>query len=98
MISDGSSFRYEPAEITVKVGTTVKWVNDSANRHTATDDPKFEKTTGEAELPAGAEPWSSPFMTNGESFSYTFTKAGKYKYFCRNHGQFGMEGGITVVQ
>ena len=96
MITDGSTFRYEPADITIKIGTTVKWVNDSTNRHTATDDPNLEKKTGEAEMPKGAEPWTSPFLTNGESFSQTFKVAGRYRYFCRNHGQFGMEGTIIV--
>jgi len=96
MTSDGSSFRFEPAEITIKAGTAVKWVNDSNSRHTATDDPTLEKRTGESELPKGAEAWSSPFLTNGESFSQTFKAPGKYRYFCRNHGQFGMEATIIV--
>jgi len=97
MVSEGASFKYEPAEVTIKVGTTVKWLNDSDNRHTATDDPNFEKTPGEAVMPKGAEAWTSPFLTNGDSFTRTFRVPGKYKYFCRNHGQFGMEGTITVV-
>ena len=96
MTSDSSDYRFEPANITIKVGTTVKWINDSSNRHTATDDPNFEKKAGEAEMPNGAEPWTSPFLTGGESFSQTFKVPGKYRYFCRNHGQFGMEGTITV--
>ena len=96
MTSDGSSFRFEPVDITIKTGTTVKWVNDSNSRHTSTNDPALEKRAGESEMPKGAEPWSSPFMTNGESFSQTFKVPGKYRYFCRNHGQFGMEATITV--
>jgi plastocyanin len=97
MISDGSAFKFEPAEITIKVGGTVKWVNDSDNRHTATDDEKFEKNAGQAILPSGAQPWGSAFLTNGESFEQKFTVPGKYRYFCRNHGQFGMEAVINVV-
>jgi plastocyanin len=97
MISDGSSFRFEPADITIKVGTTVRWVNESENRHTATDDPNFEKNPGQAVLPQGSEPWGSPFMPTNDTFNRKFTVPGKYKYFCRNHGQFGMEATITVV-
>ncbi len=97
MITEGGSYRFEPANLTVKAGTTVKWVNDSENRHTATDDPKFEKKQGQAILPAGVEAWGSPFLTGGETFSMTYTVPGKYQYFCRNHGQFGMEGTITVT-
>ena len=77
MISDGSAFKFEPAEITIKVGGTVKWVNDSDNRHTATDDEKFEKNAGQAILPSGAQPWGSAFLTNGESFEQKFTVPGK---------------------
>jgi plastocyanin len=97
MVSHGGTFAYEPGHITVKAGTTVKWVNTSDNRHTATDDSKFEKTPGQAVLPAGATAWSTPFIANGQDTSYTFTTPGKYQYFCRNHGQFGMVATITVV-
>jgi plastocyanin len=97
MHSEGGSFRFEPMNITVKVGSTVQWVNVSDNRHTATDDPMHEKATGQAILPAGVDPWSSPFLPNGQSFSRVFTVPGKYQYFCRNHEQFGMIGTVTVV-
>ena len=97
MFSDGGTFRFEPANITVKVGATVLWVNKSDNRHSATDDPEFEKLPGQAILPGGVEPWSSPFLPEGESFRRKFMAPGKYQYFCRNHGQFGMVGVITVT-
>jgi plastocyanin len=97
MVSEGSAFKFEPAEITIKAGTTVKWVNDSENRHTATGDPQFEKQAGQVQLPNGVPVWGSPFIGNGETFSQTFTVPGKYQYMCRNHGQFGMEATITVV-
>ena len=98
MVSEGGSFRYEPNIVTVRAGTTVKWTNESDNRHSATDDPKFEKAAGMAILPAKGEPWTTPFVGNGETASHTFTEPGTYQYFCRNHGQFGMVGTITVVQ
>lgn len=97
MIADGTTFKYEPANLTVKAGTTVRWLNNSDNRHTATDDPKFEKKSGQAVVPAGVDAWTSPFLPNGESFTRTFTVPGTYRYFCRNHEQFGMIGNITVV-
>jgi len=97
MKSEGRDFSYDPPNLTIKVGTTVRWVNVSDNRHTATADPKFEKKAGEAMNPAGVDPWSSPFLPNGESFTRTFTVPGQYQYFCRNHEQFGMVGKITVV-
>jgi plastocyanin len=98
MIADGGTFKFEPAHLTVKAGASVKWVNGSDNRHSATDDPKFEKTPGMAILPVNAESWSTPFIANGQEASHTFTTPGKYQYFCRNHGQFGMVATITVVR
>jgi plastocyanin len=97
MHSEGGMFRFEPANLTIKAGTTVRWVNASENRHTATDNPEMEKAAGQAVLPAGVEPWSSAFLTNGQTFSKTFTVPGKYQYFCRNHEQFGMVATITVT-
>src|SRR5215467_1970594 len=97
MISQDSSFRYEPADITIKVGTTVRWMNASDNKHTSTDDVNLEDVPGESQLPSGGQAWTSPFLSEGDTFTRTFTTPGKYKYFCRNHGQFGMLGTITVV-
>jgi plastocyanin len=98
MVSEGTEFRYEPNTLTIKAGTTVKWVNVSDNKHTSTDDPEFEQTAGQALVPAGAEFWTSPFLSNGDTFSRKFTVPGKYRFFCRNHEQpFGMVGTITVV-
>ena len=96
----GANFRYEPTDLTIKVGTTVKWVNTSGEdgpRHTSTGDHEWESPQAQAILPAGAEKWRTPFLRNGESATHTFTVAGKYQYFCETHGQYGMIGTITVV-
>ena len=96
----GTTFRYEPANLTIKVGTTVKWVNVSGEdgpRHTSTDDPEWESPQAQAILPAGAEKWRTAFLRNGESATHTFTVLGKYQYFCETHGQYGMIATITVV-
>src|SRR5207237_7340013 len=58
--SAGTIFRFEPANLTIKVGTTVKWVNTSGDdgpRHTSTDDPEWETPQTPAVLPAGAQKW-----------------------------------------
>ena len=96
----GTTFRFEPADLTIKVGTTVKWVNASGEdgpRHTSTDDPEWETPQTPAVLPAGAEKWRTPFLRSGESAKHMFTVPGKYQYFCETHGPYGMIGSITVV-
>jgi len=99
-LTDGTMFRFEPADLTIKVGTTVKWVNVSGEdgpRHTSTDDPEWETPQAPAVLPPGAGKWRTPFLRNGESATHTFTVPGKYQYFCETHGPYGMVGTITVL-
>jgi len=75
------NFSFGPATLTVPVGTTVTWTNHDDIPHTvvSTDDPKAFK---------------SRVMDTDEKFSYTFTKAGTYTYFCSVHPK--MTGKIVV--
>jgi plastocyanin len=65
------NFTFEPQTITVKQGTTVQWTNRDDIPHTVVSD---DKTTFK----------SKPLDTD-DKFSYTFTKAGTYSYFCSLH-------------
>jgi plastocyanin len=98
--AEAGVFRYEPASLTIKAGTTVKWVNNSGEdgpRHTSTDDPEWATPQSPAILPAADAKWRTPFLRPGESAVHKFTVPGKYQYFCETHGQYGMVGTITVV-
>lgn len=92
--------RFDPSDLTIKVGQTVTWKNDSQMPHTATCDPAqnpIAKSHPEyIQLPAGAEPWGSEMLQPGDSYSHTFTVAGEYKYICIPHVMSGMRGTITV--
>jgi plastocyanin len=97
--SAGTTYRFDPQQLTIKVGTTVRWVNASGEdgpRHTSTDDPDWETPQTPAVLPAGAPKWRTKFLTNGLSETHTFTVPGKYQYFCETHGPYGMVASITV--
>jgi len=99
-LTAGTMFRFDPENLTIKVGTTVKWINVSGEdgpRHTSTDDPEWETPQTPAVLPAGGQKWRTPFLRNGESATHTFTTPGKYQYFCETHGPYGMTGTITVT-
>lgn len=76
-----SGFAFQPATVTIQVGDTVTWTNLDGAAHTATD-------TGPQALFDGV-------MDNGESFSYTFTQAGTFNYFCTFHPQMT---GTVIVQ
>ncbi len=56
--------------LTVKVGQTVTWTNDDDIPHTVVATDKSFK---------------SKVLDTGESFSFTFTKAGLVPYFCSLH-------------
>lgn len=64
---------FSPKEITVKVGTTVTWTNQDTVSHDVKDDD------GSADGP------SSELLGQGESYSFTFKKAGTYNYHCTPH-------------
>jgi nitrite reductase (NO-forming) len=70
---------FSPNTITVKVGTTVTWTNTDDMLHTVTSGT----STGIAGTPDGT--FNSGFISPGESWSYTFTEAGEFPYFCTPH-------------
>ncbi len=78
------SFSFSPASVTVPVGGTVVWTNDSGAAHTVTSD------TGDAFT------WdSSAVSSGGGTFSETFTKAGTFPYHCSFHPS--MHGTVIVT-
>lgn len=64
------NFAFSSETLTVKVGTTVTWVNSDTVAHSAVaDDGTFD----------------TKLLAPGERGSYTFTKAGTYTYKCGVH-------------
>lgn len=76
---------YSPANVKVKAGDTVKWINADTAAHTVTGGSPAEGPSGVFD--------SSLVMANAE-YAFTFDKAGSYKYFCMVHPW--MVGGVTV--
>ena len=63
-------FAFDPADLSVTVGTTVTWLNEGPTAHTVTaDDGSFDST----------------LMAAGASFSQTFDTAGTFAYHCTIH-------------
>jgi len=73
------NFVFGPQAITVPVGTTVTWTNSDDIPHTAVSTDGVFK---------------SKVMDTDEKFSYTFTKAGTYSYYCSVHPK--MTGQVVV--
>lgn len=72
------NFVFQPPELTIKVGTTVTWTNRDDIPHTVVSAGKFRSKT----------------LDTDDKFSFTFTNAGDYKYFCSLHPH--MTGMIKV--
>ncbi|MFQ5848037.1 MAG: DUF420 domain-containing protein [Candidatus Methylomirabilales bacterium] len=75
---------FQPPQVTIHKGTTVVWLNQEAEVHTVTaDDGKFD----------------SGDLSRGGIFSFPFTKAGAFPYYCIFHGDRGgvdMAGTVVV--
>ena len=90
-------FCYSPSSLTVTAGDTVTWVNNSTAPHTVTRcDPST--CSGKGPGSGGESGPSSPRINaRGGTFSFTFTRPGKYKYYSAIHGHAMLHGKITVV-
>jgi amicyanin len=73
------NFTFTPPELTVAVGTTVKWVNHDDIPHNVINKDKV---------------FRSKALDTDDSFSFTFTSAGTFDYFCGLHPH--MQGKIIV--
>ena len=75
------SFSFSPANLQVTAGATVTWTNQDSAPHTITFRDSSLKSSG--------------VLNRGDTFSYTFTKAGVYTYYCDLHQT--MVGQVTVT-
>ncbi|HZT13144.1 MAG TPA: cupredoxin family copper-binding protein [Candidatus Baltobacteraceae bacterium] len=74
-----SDFAYKPEKLTVAVGDTVRFENKDDVGHTVTaKDGSFD----------------SQNIDTGKSWTYTFSTAGTYEYFCTVHPS--MKGSVTA--
>ncbi|HTK41465.1 MAG TPA: plastocyanin/azurin family copper-binding protein [Gemmatimonadales bacterium] len=81
------NFTFTPANVTVKVGSTVRWTNNDPIAHTTTSDMGV---------------WDSgPLNPSGGTFQMTFSSTGTFPYHCSIHPPSvypGFVGTITVTQ
>lgn len=76
-----SGLTYSPGTFTIKVGTTVTWVNKDTVIHTVTSN--------------GTSLFDSGSMPTGSVYKFTFTQPGTYHYYCTFHTF--MTGTIVVT-
>jgi amicyanin len=74
------NFSFTPATLSVPVGASVTWTNQ--------DDVPHNVVSSEGKT------LKSPVLDTDQKFSFTFTKAGTYPYFCAIHPR--MTGKVVV--
>jgi plastocyanin len=78
-----SDYKYQPGELIVPAGTTVKWLN-------------AEKRVSHSILFTGPGGFESERIFPGESWQRHFDKPGRYPFSCGPHPE--MQGVITVTE
>lgn len=77
-----ADFAFDPAEVTIAVGTTVRWTNLDIIPHTSTSNDGL---------------WDSGILGAGGTFLFTFTAVGEYGYFCAIHPEMEGTVLVTAV-
>ena len=76
------NFAFVPAEIRIKAGSKITWINNDNAIHTLASD-----SGGKAEL-------NSKFLNRGDSYGHVFSEKGVFNYHCGVHQ--GMKGRVVV--
>ncbi len=84
MGSDSGQLVFDPKVVTIKVGDTVKWVNNKAFPHNIIFD-------GHAELSH-----KKLIQKPKAELESTFSEAGEFSYYCSPHRGAGMAGKVIV--
>lgn len=79
---DLTFWHFDPAEVTVPVGSTVVWVNQGKQEHTVTSDS------------GSGEKFDSGYKKSGTSWQRVFSRPGRFSYHCVPHPW--MKGTVVV--
>lgn len=98
MGADNGLLVFQPANVTVKPGDTVKWVVNKVPPHNVIFDDKGIPGNDKALAKSLSHPQLE--MSPGAGYELTIPKdlaAGEYSYYCAPHRGAGMVGKITVA-
>ncbi|HUR94949.1 MAG TPA: plastocyanin/azurin family copper-binding protein [Gemmatimonadales bacterium] len=103
MVLDGSSYKFDPAELTIKAGDVVNFHNKSGGPHNvsfwADSVPAGAADPLKAGMADQMAPLEGPLLTEPDAVykvAFGSAPAGEYKYYCLPHLALGMKGKITV--
>ena len=102
VMESATSYKFVPAELTIKAGDVVVFKGVSGTAHNvafwADSIPAGAQPVLDAQLKDGPQPLSTNMVADGASTSISFAGAptGTYKVFCIPHLPMGMKMTITV--
>ena len=94
MVGQGVALVFTPANLTIHVGDTVRWVWGSGGHCVVSG------TDGNADnrfcSPSDSGCANPPLSNQGATYEHTFADAGTFPYYCSVHFSLGMTGTIKV--
>jgi plastocyanin len=103
MVLDGSTYKFDPAELTIKAGDVINFHNKSGGPHNvsfwADSIPKGAADVLKGSMPDQMAPLEGPLLTEQDGIykvSFAGAPTGDYKFYCLPHLALGMHGKITV--
>jgi plastocyanin len=105
MIGEGNSYKFVPADLTIKAGDGIKFTVVSIPPHNVAFDPALVPADVKAQLDANmgankiGELSSALLLNIGDAITISFAgiKPGKYEFHCTPHLAMNMKGTVTVT-
>jgi len=105
MVMEGTTYKFVPADLSIKAGDKVVFHNVSGGPHNVsfwTDSiPAGGKEVIEPQMPDAIGPLQSALLVDPNAtvtLSFANAPAGTYKMYCTPHLPMGMKGSITVTK
>jgi plastocyanin len=103
MMLDGSTYKFDPSELTIKAGDVVTFHNKSGGPHNVSFWADSVPAGGADKLKAAMAdqmaPLEGPLLTEQDGtykVSFAGAPTGEYKFYCLPHLALGMHGKISV--
>jgi plastocyanin len=103
MVLDGSKYKYDPDNLTIKAGDVVRFHNKSGGPHNVSfwpdSIPSGAADVLKKNMPDQMAPLQSPLEAEPDAvyqISFAGAPKGDYKFYCLPHLALGMHGKLTV--
>jgi plastocyanin len=103
MVLEGSKYKYDPENLTIKSGDLVRYHNKSGGPHNVSfwpdSIPRGAAEVLKKNMPDQMAPLEGPLLTEPDAVyqvSFAGVPKGEYKYYCLPHLALGMKARLSV--